>query len=65
LTSYTIHRGVIRKFFRQAKPIGGHNLLLLVEIGLMYLKIWVKKGSCLACLTIGYAPDSYFGYGGW
>jgi hypothetical protein len=32
-------RGVIREIFRQAKPMGWHNLPLLVEIGLMYLKI--------------------------
>ena len=26
-------------FFGKAKPMGGHNLSLLVEIGLKYLKI--------------------------
>ena len=36
----SIHfRGVIRDFFMQAKPMGGHNLPFLVEIGFMYMKI--------------------------
>ena len=35
--------------------MGGRNLPFLIEIGVTYLKIYI--GSCLACLTIGYAPE--------
>ena len=35
--------------------MGGRNLLPLIEKGVTFLKIYV--GSCLACLTIGYAPE--------
>ena len=33
------YKGVTTDFFGEAKPMGGHNLPPLVEIGLMYLKI--------------------------
>ena len=36
-----------RIFLGEAEPMGGHNLPSLVEIGLTYLKIWVRQLICL------------------
>ena len=36
----------------------GYNLTHLIEIGLMYVRIWTfKQGSCFACLSFDYVPE--------